>query len=671
MNKKFNKKGFTLVELLVTIVLLGVVATIIIYNMTSVSNQSKESDYKKFVAEIISAASVYADNNPEVFNDLYVNKAYLYITIKDLVTNGLYDADTINPYTEEKVGFDEIIKANLDSSSGQITFTYPLTSKEEETFLVAMSDYIAWGEPYSNDDCMYGAGTYQLALSTEAGDLIDLTDPAQVEKYHITCSLPDDFDSRKEGTYKITYSWLTESGTKKEAQRELRVMPQVVPTFKTNYDYTFDTWYTPKYNETTKEWETLKYTPYIEQASEETTFTITKKRLLPTAGEVESVTDGESKDFNMDYPVDDGSKEYTISAVIYGHHKKDYSYKASNTVVMSSKLIIPASFVSGGSSKWTTAKTFTIRTPYSPVGVDKYEYRLLADSDSVNDSSAVNNANTFTKSVDVETTSKNVSLSGSACTNSAITYTAVAFRAINEDGYVGDWVKITPANITNQMNLLMQTECANCASDGTCTSTGTGSCMYNNKAKYLEYGGKKFDIMEKFSDGSMIVAYDSTYGNVSPMSLFHGTKSIHTCDGIYTGNYTATVVSLQTIINAGQGFLNTLPSNYYNYLSYYTWPAGYSAYVGNIDNGMFSKYNGILSGGKYWTTSSTTETFVVVSHAGSVGTADNSYLYYVDGSSTTRGYAGLTLPIKPILKMRAVYACSGDGSYNTPYVIAS
>lgn len=671
--KKFNKRGFTLVELLVTIVLLGIVATIIIFNMTNVSNQTKESDYEKFVAGVKSAASVYADTNPDVFNDLYVNRAYLYITIKDLVTNGLYDADTINPYTEERVGFDEIIKANLDSSSGQVTFTYPMTEKEEESFLVALSDYIVWGEPYTTDDCWYGAGTYQFALSDEEGNLIDISSESVRKEYSMTCELPADFDKTKDGIYKITYNWLSKSGTKKSAQREIRVMPKVIPTFKTNYEYDFERaetdmnyWYTPKYNNSSKQWETLTFTPYIEQSDENTTFTITKRTLLPTPSSSE-VTIANNEKIFKDYAVDDGSKEYTIKTTITGHHHKDYSYPATGSVKMRSKLIIPPTFITGGSSKWATTRTFTVRETYSPVGVVKYEYRLMTSSDSINNASAVNNSNTFNKNS--EYTNYPVSLAGIACTNAALMYDSIAFRAINRDGYVGDWTVIDNAYITNQLDLVIRTDCAECTGTS-CVSQTNGQCYFTSKAKYVRYGSQLFVILERFSDGSLLVALDGVYDNISPISMLKGEQTVQTCNGTYTARYEYASASLSVIREAAQRFLNLLPRNYNNYISFYNWPYG-TAFVGNIDLAMYEKYGRALdSSSPYWTTSTKSESFQSKVPWGAA-TAWNTYFYYIGGGTSQVGYAGMKAPIKPLLKMRTVYACGGTGTASDPYVIAS
>lgn len=53
--KKSAKMGFTLVELLVTIILLGVIGAIVVYNMMNVSTNSKEAEYDKFIAKVKSS----------------------------------------------------------------------------------------------------------------------------------------------------------------------------------------------------------------------------------------------------------------------------------------------------------------------------------------------------------------------------------------------------------------------------------------------------------------------------------------------------------------------------------------------------------------------------------------------------------------------------------------
>ena len=202
-----SKKGFTLVELLVTIVLLGVVATVIIFNVTNVSKNSKKTEYERFIASIKSSASLYADMNPEAFQDLYINKSFIYITVGDLINSGLVDEKIKNPYTGENAGKDELIKVSLDTTSEALTFEYPIDKKndtKQEVFMSAINDYIVWGEPYN---CMQGIGSYRLALSDEEGNLITDVNKLQND-YHLACSMPTDFTKESDGRFSTTTSGL-------------------------------------------------------------------------------------------------------------------------------------------------------------------------------------------------------------------------------------------------------------------------------------------------------------------------------------------------------------------------------------------------------------------------------------------------------------------------------
>ena len=57
-----NNKGFTLVELLVTLVLLGIIATISITGVVSVMNNSKNSEYKVLLKNIDTGAKMFYED---------------------------------------------------------------------------------------------------------------------------------------------------------------------------------------------------------------------------------------------------------------------------------------------------------------------------------------------------------------------------------------------------------------------------------------------------------------------------------------------------------------------------------------------------------------------------------------------------------------------------------
>lgn len=273
--KKIREKGFTLVELLVTIVLLGVVGGVIIYNMTGLSSSSKDKEYEKFVASVKSAASTYADLHKEITDQLYVDKAFIYIKTNELITGGFLSEELKNPYTNEYINPNENIKASLDSNTGAVIYEYPINSAgmKTETFMSALSDYVISGEPFN---CMEGVGTYEFALADEDGSLIldPKGEPTLLDYYKnhyaLQCEVPDNFQPVTEsgfknyinntagvkldanqaneiyqkikaggyywatkkatgqefayGTFDIKYTWVADSGVRKSATRTLRVL---------------------------------------------------------------------------------------------------------------------------------------------------------------------------------------------------------------------------------------------------------------------------------------------------------------------------------------------------------------------------------------------------------------------------------------------------------------
>ena len=693
MKRKRHKLGFTLVELLVTIILLGVVGAIVIYNMTSVTSTSKEADYERFIAAVKSAASVYADQYPDVFKALYEDKAFIYFEVGDLINRGLLDENLENPYKEEKIGKNEQIKANLDSTTGYLNFEYPVDGNEEESFLVALSDYVVWGEPY---DCMEGVGSYKLALSDEKGNLIMLDDEETIKKYNFSCSLPSNFtdyyevvngvttnnvigkSTKTAGNYEITYKWVTESGTSKSATRVLRVLPKVTPTFKTNYEYDFSAgnWFVPSYDSTTKTWKYLTYTPYIEGADMDSTkFRIYKQGNNPVSSKVE-VTDGWSTEYT-ERPVDDGDKTYFIETIVSGHHYKDYTYIAEGSEVIKSELVIPEEFITGGNTTWTTNKTFSISDVYSPVGVVEYEYAVASGVKNMSKDLAIESTHVFDRTKGI--TTKNIDILDSTCLNKLYEYQYVYFRAINEDGYAGAWSASTVANLTNHLAKLVNTDSTGCTScNSCCLPTSNGSCYYCNKTKYVSYGGKKFILLDKDKNNNIVATFDGISGNkVIPTSYRSSTWSIVTCDGTFSKNYRYSSPVLKNITDEANKFLNALPKDYDQYLNYKAWSNSYSAYVGTVNRTMFNKYGKALHDSHpYWTTDTYSSGFTIYvdtpyAHGNST-TKYNTYFYSIVGGNISTAYAGSSAYVKPLVEFNdSIYVCGGTGTSDRPYVVAT
>ena len=581
---KKTKRGFTLVELIVTIVLLGVVGAIIVYNMTSVATTNKETDYERFVAAIKSASSVYADANQEVFNQLYVDKAFIYFTVGDLVNDGLLDENLRNPYTEKKVDKSEKIKANLDTDSGAVVFEYPVEGNEEESFLVALSDYVVYGETYN---CMQGAGTYKLSLSDEEGNLIMLNSQANVKKYNFTCELPSNFDPTNPGNYDVVYNWVTESGTRKSATRVLKVLAKITPDFAitesitgASFDYNKSTKFTPTIDSSCTNWNVLTYKPIISGADvSNTTYKISQQSIYPKTGAVQVITDY-TNDYTKVFQMENGYYKYIVETRVYGHYDLDYFYDGKTEIKVLQELVVPACKVTGSSTSWAIERDYSISDTYAD-NVVRYQYAMVNDG-TIKDTEYKARRESDYKSFNRTgtTTTKKLNVNENGCGVKETTYTKVYFRAIDSNGYIGSWTPAFNAYLTNSLtNLVTVDKGSNCANQCTPTknigvdaqfasdtSLYNLDCYYCNKDIYFTMDGIKFNVLGMFTNkgenyntpgdiidvvvnnkpskltipqSDLLVATDSVVSNkaVSLSALTKDNWTIQTCDGIYSTGF--------------------------------------------------------------------------------------------------------------------------------------
>lgn len=91
MNNRNNKRGFTLVELLIVIVLVAALSVTIGLSTNGMMKKGKTAEYKENVRQVMEAARVYSEIN----DHLSSGQSNTY-TLKQLIESGILDKEILN-----------------------------------------------------------------------------------------------------------------------------------------------------------------------------------------------------------------------------------------------------------------------------------------------------------------------------------------------------------------------------------------------------------------------------------------------------------------------------------------------------------------------------------------------------------------------------------------------
>jgi len=161
-----NKKGFTLVEILVSIGLLALLGSVIAISLNRVFKDNNKKHYNEYVEKIKSSAMLFVNNTVDIINDLNDN-SFKIITIGDLIDNGYVNDSLVNPSTDEKVGKEEKIQVSYDSDH-ELIVTYPYTNDNKESYLYTLNYSVMYGDT-TEDLCYVGLNTRSLQLINPDG----------------------------------------------------------------------------------------------------------------------------------------------------------------------------------------------------------------------------------------------------------------------------------------------------------------------------------------------------------------------------------------------------------------------------------------------------------------------------------------------------------------------
>jgi prepilin-type N-terminal cleavage/methylation domain-containing protein len=116
------KKGFTLVELLAVIIILGLLSTILVTNIMKSYDESKEQAYNLLISDIENATKDYLDTHNDILSSLTPSSPSKTIYLEDLIGALLIKDPVINPKTNDRVG-NIPIEIRLETN-GDITYNF-------------------------------------------------------------------------------------------------------------------------------------------------------------------------------------------------------------------------------------------------------------------------------------------------------------------------------------------------------------------------------------------------------------------------------------------------------------------------------------------------------------------------------------------------------------------
>lgn len=122
-----KNKGFSLVELLAVIILLGILAVVLIPNMYSHLQDSKDDLYDTQVNVIKEAAESYVADNIDIINCSSIGEN-TEISLSDLQSGGYLKEDFKNPKTNKNFDSNQIVTVicteKTNSQTGNINYIY-------------------------------------------------------------------------------------------------------------------------------------------------------------------------------------------------------------------------------------------------------------------------------------------------------------------------------------------------------------------------------------------------------------------------------------------------------------------------------------------------------------------------------------------------------------------
>ena len=101
-----NKKGFTLIELIATIVIMALILIMVMPSIRALRNNSEKKQYEYYGDSLIEASKIYVNKEGEDITSLGTLD---FIGCVDITYQDLIDSDLIKPFTDENIDCSNVI----------------------------------------------------------------------------------------------------------------------------------------------------------------------------------------------------------------------------------------------------------------------------------------------------------------------------------------------------------------------------------------------------------------------------------------------------------------------------------------------------------------------------------------------------------------------------------
>ncbi len=125
---KEDRQGFTLVELITIVAILGLIALIVYPAINSVIKNVKTNSYNNQIAIIEKAAKTWSIDNS---NLLKTDGSIYYLPVKELLEEGYISNDEIKDPRNSSKNLTGNIEIKYNSSIKQFTYNYNSSTKEK------------------------------------------------------------------------------------------------------------------------------------------------------------------------------------------------------------------------------------------------------------------------------------------------------------------------------------------------------------------------------------------------------------------------------------------------------------------------------------------------------------------------------------------------------------